>query len=245
MTVRSEPLRKRALGRLSTVSLTARFVILGVWALLLVTLAALWAFGPLEALWRPTLFAGIDSGLAERPWIVAAMLTTIIVGLQIAVPQGLLVAVTTLVLGFWLGLATALAGTLAGAVITYFLGRWLARRPLRQYAGVRFKRVSRLLARRGVLNMAVINLLPIGPYTIVNLAAGTSHLRFRDFFLGTALGIIPTTLVIALVTHLVARLARAPTAIETALAVAVAAAGIAVLALLARWGWHWMGRQAD
>jgi uncharacterized membrane protein YdjX (TVP38/TMEM64 family) len=36
--------------------------------------------------------------------------------------------------------------------------------------------------------------VPVAPYTVVNLAAGASHIGFRDFALGTLLGIAPGTL---------------------------------------------------
>lgn len=238
-------MRKSEANRGTFASPTARFIVLGAWLLLLAALALLWAFGPLGELWRPDALADMSGSLAKRPWLPLAIFAITVVALQLAIPQGVLVAGTTLILGFWTGFSTALAGTLAGASLTYFLGRWLARRPLRRFGGVRFKRISRLLARRGIVNMAVINLLPIGPYTMVNLAAGTSHLRFRDFLIGSTLGIIPTTVVIALLTHVVAQLARAPTPGQTAIAVALVGIAIVGLGLLTRLGWRWLNSDGD
>jgi uncharacterized membrane protein YdjX (TVP38/TMEM64 family) len=37
----------------------------------------------------------------------------------------------------------------------------------------------------------VIRNVPIAPFTVVNLLAGASSLRFRDYLLGTALGMAP------------------------------------------------------
>lgn len=235
-----DPRRMRQRDRTAVASPTARFIILGAWGLLLVIVALLWAFGPFEAAALLERFRAADTGVAGRPWLPLALFAITVVALQIAVPQGLIVIATTLLLGLWLGVATALAGTVAGASVTYFLGRWLARRPVRRYAGVRFRRISRLIARRGIVNMAVVNLLPIGPYTMVNLAAGTSHIRFRDFLIGSTLGIVPTTVVIALLTHVVARLARAPTPGQAALAVTIAGLAAIGLGLLARLGWRWL-----
>jgi phospholipase D1/2 len=37
----------------------------------------------------------------------------------------------------------------------------------------------------------VLRLLPIAPFTLVNIVAGAMQLRFRDFFAGTVLGMTP------------------------------------------------------
>ena len=39
--------------------------------------------------------------------------------------------------------------------------------------------------------MLLVRLLPVAPYTVVNLVAGASRIRWRDFLLGTALGLAP------------------------------------------------------
>lgn len=40
-------------------------------------------------------------------------------------------------------------------------------------------------------------MIPVAPFTVVNLAAGASHIRFRDFVLGSLAGMTPGTLAIA------------------------------------------------
>ena len=39
--------------------------------------------------------------------------------------------------------------------------------------------------------MALLRLVPVAPFTVVNLVAGASHVRALDFGLGTVLGIAP------------------------------------------------------
>jgi phospholipase D1/2 len=52
-------------------------------------------------------------------------------------------------------------------------------------------RITRRLARKGLVAIAVIRLLPIAPFSVVNAVAGASHIRLREFLLGTALGMFP------------------------------------------------------
>lgn len=228
---------------MSTAALTTRLTIVGAWAALLVGVAALWALGMFDGLWRPGALEEVEVGLSDRPWVFALVFAATVAGMQIAIPQGLLVAGGVLLLGFWFGLAATLAGTIAAASVTYYLGRWLARRPLRRHAGARFKRVSRMLARRGILHMTLLNLLPIGPLSLVNLAAGASHLRFREFFIGTTIGITPPTVAIAAVTEVVIEFTRTPSPVETAIGIAIAVVTITAVALLSRWSWGWLSRQ--
>ena len=39
--------------------------------------------------------------------------------------------------------------------------------------------------------IAVIRLLPVAPFSVVNAVAGASHVRMRDFMLGTLIGMLP------------------------------------------------------
>jgi uncharacterized membrane protein YdjX (TVP38/TMEM64 family) len=51
--------------------------------------------------------------------------------------------------------------------------------------------LSRRLARRGFLPVMIARLLPVGPYSILNLVAGASHIGWRNFLVGTVLGLAP------------------------------------------------------
>ena len=53
--------------------------------------------------------------------------------------------------------------------------------------------------KNGVLWSFVVRLVPTGPFILVNLAAGVSTIRWPSFLLGTALGIIPKIVVVALI----------------------------------------------
>jgi uncharacterized membrane protein YdjX (TVP38/TMEM64 family) len=50
--------------------------------------------------------------------------------------------------------------------------------------------MSRSLVRHGFVTMVVVHLVPVVPFTLVNMAAGAVHVQFRDFVLGTSIGMI-------------------------------------------------------
>jgi uncharacterized membrane protein YdjX (TVP38/TMEM64 family) len=107
------------------------------------------------------------------------------------VPVMLLIAVTVGVFGPLLGGLLAFAGAMASAAASYAVGRKLARNMVRRIAGPRLNELSRRLGKRGLLAMLVVRLVPVAPYTIVNLVAGASHVGWRDYLLGTGLGLLP------------------------------------------------------
>jgi len=90
--------------------------------------------------------------------------------------------------GFW----TALAATALAAVVTYAAGRWAGRGMLAARAGGRLHRLDGWLARRGLLAVIVVRLLPLAPYGLVGYAYGTSSVRPRHYFTGTMIGAAPS-----------------------------------------------------
>lgn len=133
------------------------------------------------------------------PWAIFPVIG-IYVGLSfLAAPQFGLHAMTALVFGPAFGLAYAWIATLVGAALHFALGKRFGNRLLERYGSERSHRVSRKLAKHGILAAAIIRLVPSGPFIVVNVAAGTSHMAFWRFFLGTALGTLPKIMAIALV----------------------------------------------
>jgi len=127
----------------------------------------------------------------SSPLAPLAVIAAYVAGGLLVVPVMLLIAVTAAVFGPVAGIAYALAGAVASAATTYAIGRRLGRDTVRRLAGPRLNALSQRLARRGVLAILLVRLLPVAPYSIVNLVAGASHIGWRDFLLGTVLGLSP------------------------------------------------------
>ena len=115
----------------------------------------------------------------------------------IAFPVMIAIAVTAVTFGAWLGLAYAAAGALASALVTYGVGALVGAGLIESLLGRRFTRISRRIKDKGILAVAAIRMVPIAPFTVVNLLAGASRIRLRDYTIGTLLGLIPGLLVIA------------------------------------------------
>lgn len=125
------------------------------------------------------------------PWMFAAVMATYAIALLVMFPLSLLVVVTGLLFGPIWGVAYATLGTLTSSVVSYWVGHWLGREALMRYGGRHLRGLSGYLSQRGIRTMTVINLLPLAPFTLTNMLAGAFHLKFRDYMIGSTLGIVP------------------------------------------------------
>jgi uncharacterized membrane protein YdjX (TVP38/TMEM64 family) len=129
--------------------------------------------------------------LDESPAAPLVVLLAYVVGGLLVVPVTALIIATGIVFGPLLGTVYALSGALLSAALTYSIGKRIGRHAVRKLAGSRLNRITRRLARKGTMAIAIVRLLPIAPFTVVNAVAGASHIGFREFMLGTALGMLP------------------------------------------------------
>lgn len=132
------------------------------------------------------------------------------------------------------GFALAYGGSLLATTLGYLLGSALGKPILERFAGSRVETVSQTLGRRGIVTSVVMRLLPIAPFAFVNLAAGASHISFRDFIIGTALGMLPGTLLLTLFSAQIQRATLSPDLGNIGILLAI----VAVAAIVVYWVWH-------
>ncbi|CEP35370.1 MULTISPECIES: TVP38/TMEM64 family protein [Halomonadaceae] len=169
------------------------------------------------------------------PWMFAAVMVTYASALLVMFPLSLLVVVTGLLFGPIWGLAYATLGTLTSSVVSYWVGHWLGREALMRYGGRHLRGLSGYLSKRGIRTMTVINLLPLAPFTLTNMLAGAFHLKFRDYMIGSTLGIVPGLAAVILLGSQLGALFTAASAKELILAAVGLAAGVGLLIGLRRY----------
>jgi uncharacterized membrane protein YdjX (TVP38/TMEM64 family) len=193
----------------------------------LAALAAAWHFTPLAAWVSTGRLAAAVEPLRDLWYGPLAVGGLFVIASLLLIPVTALTVATGLCLGPWLGMPVAWLSSIVAAAIGHLAGRLLWRDTVRRLAGRRLNALSRRLSRRGVLSTALIRIVPVAPFMIVNLVAGASHLRARDFVAGSAIGMLPGTVLLILTAD----------AIRTAIAEPSGPAwlwsALAVLALLA------------
>jgi phosphatidylserine/phosphatidylglycerophosphate/cardiolipin synthase-like enzyme/uncharacterized membrane protein YdjX (TVP38/TMEM64 family) len=197
-------------------------------------LAAIWRWTPLGSWFDVgTLVQGMSElrGSWLAPLIVAGVY---LLGGLLVVPVTMLIVATGVVFGAGYGFVYALAGAELSALTTYAIGQGLGHETIQRLSQRWVARASRRLARQGLLAVITLRVVPVAPFTVINLAAGASHIRLRDFALGTLLGMAPGTLALTVFSDQVVAAIAAPDPLRTAV--------LAGLALLIGGGAWWLGR---
>ena len=130
-------------------------------------------------------------GAAHGPWALPVAVSAFAVLAFIGVPQFVLIAAAVVAFGPWTGFAYSWIGTLVSSLVGFWLGRAFGGRLLKDLAGDGVAKFMKLIGRNGFLASLIVRLVPSAPFIVVNMAAGVTPMRLRDFAAGTAIGIVP------------------------------------------------------
>lgn len=201
-----------------------RMIGLGVLAVALVVFALAWRFTPLREWINLSSLIALARSVDQMPFTPAIVIAAFVVAGMLMVPITVLIAVAGVVFGPVNGGLYATAGVGLSALLGFGLGHWLGHDALRDMLGPRINNLSRRFAQRGIAAMAVVRLLPIAPFTVVNVVAGASHLGLRDYLLGTLIGMSPGIALTVVFSHNLAEAIRHPSLQTVLILVGVTAA---------------------
>ncbi|MGK2953097.1 MAG: VTT domain-containing protein [Thiobacillus sp.] len=208
------------------------------WLLALLVVAGLfaaWRWTPLSEYLTPEAVNTWATLLVNEPAGPLIVIAAYTLATLTMFPRPLITLAAVLAYGPLLGFAYAMTGMLAAALLTYSAGRLLSRDFIRRVAGRRLNRISRELRRRGLLSVIAVRLVPVAPFIVVNMVAGAAHIRVSHYVLGTAIGILPGTLVATVFGGQLHRALRDPDSINYGLiAISVSAVVLAFFAVR-RW----------
>jgi uncharacterized membrane protein YdjX (TVP38/TMEM64 family)/phosphatidylserine/phosphatidylglycerophosphate/cardiolipin synthase-like enzyme len=176
----------------------------------LCVLAALWRFTPLYQFTDADTLLDTLRSLEGSPWAPLVIIAGFVIGGAVLFPVTVMIAVTAAALGPWIGLGSALAGTLASAALLYAVGRVVGIGPVQRMLGPRLRRIQKKIVGNGVIAVVLIRMLPLAPFSLVNMAAGASGVRFRDFMIGTVIGMAPGLLAMSVFGAQIADILRQP-----------------------------------
>lgn len=205
---RTPPARKRRKAPKERRTLT--WIRIGSIVLVLALLAAAWQWTPLKTLVDlQQISAWIEPH--RHAWYALPMVAAayIVMGL-LMFPVLMLILATGVAFGPWLGSIYALAACLASASVGFVLGRWAGLERVERLAGPRVRRLVRTLERNGTLAVFLVRKIP-APFMLSNVIVGASPVRYRDFFLGTVLGMSPMIIALAGFGYQLTRVLKDPT----------------------------------
>lgn len=126
------------------------------------------------------------------PWALPAVCGLYLALGAVLFPVTVLNLAMAMVFGALWGVVYGLIGSMLSAAVYFGLGRMIRRGRfacLLDHPNVR--RVDQGLRDAGVAGVALLRMVPIGPFTLFNLASGLSSIRFADYMWGTFLALLP------------------------------------------------------
>lgn len=159
--------------------------------LLIGALLALWRYSPLDEWTLPSQVGVWLEQLRASEWAGPIVVAGFVLGSFVVVPVTAMIAATGIALGPTNGLIWASVGSLAGATVNYAIARKIPEATIERWAGPWVGRMGQRLKRGGIVAVMVARNLPFAPYTLINVVAGGARIPFRDYLIGTILGMGP------------------------------------------------------
>ena len=211
-----------------------RLIMFAALMLTLIALAATWKWSPLAGYLDIDAMSEWIGSLSNNRLMPLIVVALYVLGGLVVFPVTVMVAITAVLFPPLIALALSVAGAMMSASVVYWIGRALGRDFVKKVAGKRINQLSRGLARQGLLTVTIIRFIPVAPFTVVNLVAGASHIGFRDYFIGTLIGMTPGFIAITLFTESLLSFLFKPTLLNIAILAGITAAALVLLVWIKR-----------
>ena len=166
--------------------------------LLILALPLIWRWTPLDEWINLHTILEWQRSLRNDPAALFYVAAAYLIGSLFFFPITILTLATVFAFGPLWGNLYALFGWVLSASGGYFLGRLIGHEVLHELAGDRIGRLVDRANHHGFLTVLALRVVPVAPFTLVNMFVGASGIRFRDFFLASLVGRVPGILTLAL-----------------------------------------------
>lgn len=206
------------------------------WVFLALLLAAIgiWVYWAVEGSGgdlEPKALLGHLRNAASYPLAPLVALPALVAGSFVMVPAVAMIAICGLLFDPWIATLTATAGMLLATAANHWVGGHFSRFIAGHIPESVQSKIDKVADAADIWSLAGLRLIPIAPFTVINLLVGTARIRLRDFLIGTVIGMGPGIALICLSVDR-ARAALAGEAVfDPWIGVAVVAAGIAIVGL--------------
>ena len=202
---------------------------------LLLGLAAVWRWTPMQDLLSPDRINSYLMSIGSLEGRAVVAIGGFIIASLAMVPVTLLAVISGVVFEGWQALVYVMAGALGASAVGFLGGRLLGREIVERWSGSGVEQLSKRLAERGTVAVAILRLVPIAPFAIFNLVAGSSHLGVRQFMVGSFFGLLPGLGAITLFSSSLWAALKSPSLGNLLIAGAVGLALFGVALLAKRW----------
>lgn len=171
-------------------------------ALALFGIAAALYLSPLRAWLTVANVSAAISKIASLWYAPILFMVAFAVACVLWVPASVFLIAAGVIWGWRLGSIYSITAALAGAVMSYYVSRFIGAEAMARFGGAK---IARYLERAGFQTMLILRLIPLFPFAVLNYGAGIAGVRARDFFFSTALGVLPSMIVVCYSADAIAR----------------------------------------
>ena len=127
-------------------------------------------------------------------WAPVVFMMIYTVGVCLFLPGTLLTGLGAAIFGAYWGFVYVWFGAMGGASAAFFIGRTLGREFASSLIGDKLKKYDDAIERNGFATVLYLRLVYF-PFTPMNFGMGLTRVHFRDYFIGTGLGIMVGTFI--------------------------------------------------
>jgi len=196
-------------------------------------IAGAWQWSPLQKIDLDQLTRWSEP-LANHPAVPLIIIASYVAASFIFFPRPMLTLAFVGIFGPWRTGLYGMAGLLLAAAVAFWFGSTYGATRSQTSHRRGLDVIASKLQRGGIFAVVVIRMLPVAPFTVVNTFVGTLRIRFRNFIIGTAIGLMPGTLTTIVVGDRILAALRHTRWSDVGLVVGLSTAGIITSMLLRR-----------
>lgn len=142
----------------------------------------------------------LDTLVKENFWLVLiAFIVIYAAATAFMVPASALTIGGGFLFGIYVGAPAVIIGATVGACLLFLAAKTSLGETLKSIAGPFLAKMEKGFNENALSYMFTLRLIPIFPFAVVNIAPAILGAKFRDYFITTALGIIPGTIAYTLI----------------------------------------------
>ena len=134
------------------------------------------------------------------PWALVVYIALFALLPAMFFPVAVLALAGGLLFGLWAGSMYTFLGAMINCTVMFWLARTVGYEKVKSLVESRLSdkwqnRLNAAAGREGFLLLIILRLIPAVPYNLINYAFGLTRMSYGAYLLGSAMGIIPGTLV--------------------------------------------------
>jgi phospholipase D1/2 len=175
-------------------------------SLILAGLALAWHFTPLSEFLTLERIRGWARAMADTSWAPYALAGAYTPAALLLFPRQIITLLLLIAFGTWVALACSVTGVMIAALVLYCTGRFVPYSALKRLLGSKLDVARELFREHGVMSIFALDMLPVPPFAVQAIVAGSMRVKLWEYGLGTLLSLVPGAVVIVFFGHEVSAL---------------------------------------